>query len=43
MRWTRTGGLAVDNAEALPTAPTFAHKLHSLLLPIILFVKFHRE
>src|SRR5207253_2788235 len=24
----RTGGLAVDNACALPTAPTFAHKLH---------------
>jgi len=29
----RTGRLAVDNAHALPTAPAFAHKLHSLLPP----------
>jgi hypothetical protein len=32
MRLRRTGRLAVDNASlrsALPTAPAFAHKLHS--------------
>ncbi|MFO0246216.1 MAG: hypothetical protein ACK53H_12705, partial [Betaproteobacteria bacterium] len=26
---SRIGRLAVDNAVALPTAPSFAHKLHS--------------
>jgi hypothetical protein len=31
---SRTGQLAVDNAAALPTAPTFAHKLHSLTPPL---------
>ena len=30
---SRTGRLAVDNAFALPTAPAFAHKLHSLPPP----------
>lgn len=33
---SRTGRLAVDNAVALPTAPTFAHKLHSLSPPMFM-------
>ncbi|HNU11155.1 MAG TPA: hypothetical protein PKJ45_07295, partial [Rubrivivax sp.] len=33
---SRTGRLAVDNAAALPTAPTFAHKLHSLPPPMFM-------